>query len=180
MEIGKFRLIFYNFCYHFSGQHVCRTETTLLVTIFCNFPLPSTFYCSPCPTAAPGSLCLITTNKYVEWMLLLSKSDKSLIKNTLRLDWFLNKVWASKVQRRIKCHHRHIHAFKSVQRHKSKTGRFIKGYGWDCRQVIFVTLQSYQRGMVLKRILHHHRVGYSKLVRQKQLRKALLLVFTCR
>jgi len=30
--------------------------------------------------------------------------------------------------------------------------------------------------MILKLSLHHHRLGYSKLVRQKQLRKALRLV----
>jgi len=45
----------------------------------------------------------------------------------------------------------------------------------------FVARQRYQMGifaMVLKWSLHHHYVGYSKLVRQKQLRKALLLVFT--
>jgi len=47
---------------------------------------------------------------------------------------------------------------------------------------VFVARQRYPRGvssMVSKWSLHHHQVGYSRLVRQKQLRKALLLVFTC-
>jgi len=46
---------------------------------------------------------------------------------------------------------------------------------------VFVARQNYQRGifsMVLKRSLHCQWVGYSKLVHQKQLRRALHFVFT--
>jgi len=43
----------------------------------------------------------------------------------------------------------------------------------------FLACQSFKRiifAMVLKLNLHHHWMGYSKLMRQKQLRKALFLV----
>jgi len=45
----------------------------------------------------------------------------------------------------------------------------------------FLACQSFQRiifEMVLKWNLHHHQLGYSMLVRQKQLRKALLLLLS--
>ena len=57
----------YSVCYYFWGQRCSWTETNIIgndVLFFISFHCPQLFYCSPCPTAAPGSLNMhvVSTN----------------------------------------------------------------------------------------------------------------------
>ena len=57
--LRKFRMVFYNFCYYFSGKHWRWTEISILGNEFFGFhkfPLHPTLSLPPCPTAASVSL----------------------------------------------------------------------------------------------------------------------------
>jgi len=63
----KFRIIFYNICYSFWGQHCWWTDTNIICydfLFFMSFHCSKLFYCSPCSAAAPASLNLhvVSTN----------------------------------------------------------------------------------------------------------------------
>jgi len=56
----QFIMVFYIFCYCFSGKHSCWTETNILVTIVCfyNIPLPCKFWTDALPA---NTLAFLTT-----------------------------------------------------------------------------------------------------------------------
>jgi len=61
----KFRMVFNHFCYYFSGQYCCWTETKTLLTIclfIYKFPYPSTFILLPQPYR-----CFGVPEKEHEW-----------------------------------------------------------------------------------------------------------------
>jgi len=57
----KFRMVFYNFCYYFSGRpkHCCCPNTSTIGNDFCFIQVSialNSFTAPPCPTAVPASL----------------------------------------------------------------------------------------------------------------------------
>jgi len=53
----RFRMVFYNFCYFFRGQHCCWTETSIIGNDFAfyKFPLRSTLLLHPLPYSCSGA-----------------------------------------------------------------------------------------------------------------------------
>jgi len=67
----------------------------------------------------------------------------------------------------------HAFSFKTVQKQKSKTFHSSLRQKLQLGKVTFLARQRYLRGVFVR--LYHDLMEYSKLVRQKQLRNALLL-----